>query len=59
VLVLGINPNRNNPYEEKVIKAYWTKWFTEMKIKHFEIKNADLPSNTDKIIKDFILEKNP
>ncbi|PXY39549.1 hypothetical protein DMB65_17160 [Flavobacterium cheongpyeongense] len=57
VLVLGINPNRNNPYEEKVIKAYWTKWFTEMKIKHFEIKNADLPSNTEKIIKDFILEK--
>jgi hypothetical protein len=57
VLVLGINPNRNNPYEEKVIKAYWIKWFTEMKIKHFEIKNADLPSNTEKIIKDFILKK--
>jgi len=56
VLVLGINPVKNNPYEEKVIKAYWTKWFTEMKIKHFEIKNADLPSNMDKIIKDFILK---
>lgn len=57
VLVLGINPNKNNPYEGKVIKAYWTKWFTEMKIKHFEIKNADLPSNMEKIIKDFILKK--
>jgi len=57
VLVLGINPNKNNPYEEKVIKEYWTKWFTEMKIKRFEIKNADLPSNMDKIIKDFILKK--
>lgn len=57
VLVIGINPNHNNPYEEKVIKAYWTKWFTEMKISHFEIKNADLPSNTENIIKDFILEK--
>lgn len=57
VLVIGINPNRNNPYEEKVIKAYWTKWFTEMKIKRFEIKNADLPSDTEKIIKDFILQK--
>lgn len=57
VLVIGINPNRNNPYEEKVLKAYWTKWFTEMKISHFEIKNADLPSNTEKIIKDFILNK--
>lgn len=57
VLVLGINPSKNNPFEEKVIKAYWTKWLSEMKIKHFEIKNADLPSNMDKIIKDFILEK--
>jgi hypothetical protein len=57
VLVLGINPNKNNPFEEKVIKAYWNKWLSEMKIKHFEIKNADLPSNMDKIIKDFILEK--
>lgn len=56
VLVLGINPSKTNPYEEKVIKAYWTKWFTEMKIKHFEIKNADLPSNMDKIITDFILK---
>lgn len=56
VLVLGINPSKNNPFEEKVIKAYWNKWLSEMKIKHFEIKNADLPSNMDKIIKDFILE---
>lgn len=57
VLVLGINPEKNNPYEEKVIKAYWTKWFTEMKINHFEIKNADLPSNMEKIIQDFIQKK--
>ncbi|MDR7212655.1 hypothetical protein [Flavobacterium piscis] len=57
VLVLGINPGKNNPYEEKVIKAYWSKWLTEMNIKHFEIKSADLPSNMDKIIKDFILNK--
>jgi len=57
VLVLGINPDKKNPYEEKVIRAYWSKWFTEMKITHFEIKNADLPSNMEKIIKDFILNK--
>jgi len=57
VLVLGIHPDNKNPYEEKVIKTYWTKWFTEMKIKHFEIKNADLPSNMEKIIQDFILKK--
>ncbi|MBF4487332.1 hypothetical protein [Flavobacterium sp. CSZ] len=57
VLVLGINPDKKNPYEEKVIRAYWSKWFTEMKITNFEIKNADLPSNMEKIIKDFILNK--
>ncbi|MGO4773665.1 hypothetical protein ACEN2I_18580 [Flavobacterium sp. W22_SRS_FK3] len=57
VLILGINPAKNNPYEEKVIKAYWNKWLTEMNIKHFQVKNTDLPSNMDKIINDFILEK--
>lgn len=57
VLVLGINPGKKNPYEEKVIKAYWTKWFTEMKVDRFEIKNADLPSNMEQIIKDFILRQ--
>ncbi|GIQ57097.1 hypothetical protein Flavo103_02330 [Flavobacterium collinsii] len=57
VLVIGINPGKNNPYEEKVIKAYWTKWFTEMKIDRFEIKNVDLPSNMEQIIKNFVLRK--
>ncbi|MCD0464923.1 hypothetical protein [Flavobacterium sp. ENC] len=56
VLVLGINPGKTNPYEEKVIKAYWTKWFSEMKVKHFEIKSAGLPSDMEKIIRDFIVE---
>lgn len=54
ILVLGINPSPNNQYEEKVIKAYWNKWFSEMKVKKFDIKNADLPSNMDKVIKEFI-----
>ena len=54
VLVLGINPDSNNPYEEDVIKMYWSNWLKEMKVKHIEIKSTDLPSNTDKIIKDFI-----
>lgn len=57
ILVLGINPNQKNPYEEDVIKAYWTNWFQSMKVKRFEIRNADLPSNMDKIIKDFISKK--
>lgn len=57
VLVLGINPDAKNPYEEDVIRAYWSKWLEEMKVKDFEIKQADLPSNMDKIIREFILKE--
>lgn len=56
VLVLGINPDVKNPYEEDVIKAYWINWLTEMKVKKFDVKKADLPSNMDKVIKGFILK---
>ncbi len=55
ILVLGINPNTSNPYEEDVIKEYWSKWLTAMNVKRFEIKSADLPSNMDKVIKEFII----
>ena len=54
ILVLGINPNPKNPYEEDVVKAYWSNWFESMKVKRYEIRNTDLPSNMDKVIKDFI-----
>jgi hypothetical protein len=54
ILVLGINPDPKNPYEEDVIKAYWTKWFEDMKVKRYEIRSAELPSNMDNIIKNFI-----
>lgn len=57
ILILGINPNPKNPYEEDVIKAYWANWFAAMKVKRYEIRNADLPSNMDKVIKDFIENK--
>ena len=57
ILVLGINPDKKNPHEEDVIKTYWTKWFVEMKVKKFQILNADLPSNLDKTITNFILPK--
>lgn len=56
ILVLGINPNPKNPYEEDVIKAYWSNWFETMKVKRYEIWNADIPSNMDKVIKDFIIK---
>ncbi|MEM9001702.1 MAG: hypothetical protein AAGB24_15690 [Bacteroidota bacterium] len=57
VLVLGINPSDKNPYEEDVIRAYWNKWLGEMGVKNFEIKQADLPSNMEKIIREFILSE--
>lgn len=57
VLVLGVNPDDKNPYEEDVIVGYWTKWLKEMNVKNFEIKQADLPSNMDKIIRSFILKE--
>lgn len=55
ILVLGINPDKKNPYEGKVIREYWSNWFTGMKVKRFEIKETGLPSNMDKVINDFIL----
>jgi hypothetical protein len=50
VIVLGINPTKGNPFEEDVIKEYWENWFKEMKIKNYQIKSADLPSNLEPII---------
>lgn len=57
ILVLGINPSKGNPYEEDVIRSYWTQWFDEMKVAKYEIKQADLPTHMDKIIRDFILKE--
>lgn len=54
VLVLGINPDNKNPYEEDVIKAYWTKWFEAMKVKRYEIRSSELPADADEVIRDFI-----
>lgn len=50
VIVLGINPEKGNPFEEGAIKEYWENWFKEMKIKNYQIKSADLPSNLEPII---------
>lgn len=58
VIVLGINPEKGNPFEEAVIKEYWENWFKEMKIKNYQIKSADLPSNIEPIILKAISNKN-
>lgn len=56
ILVFGINPDKKNDFEEDVIIRYWSDWFNKMKVGRYEIKTAELPSNMDKIIKDFILQ---
>lgn len=58
VIVLGINPEKGNPFEEGVIKEYWENWFKEMKIKNYQIKSADLPSNLEPLILKAISGKN-
>lgn len=55
ILVLNINPSTNSPYEEDVLRAFWTDWFEKMGVKRYEIQTSDLPSNTENIIKDFLL----
>lgn len=56
ILVLGINPDQKNEYEGEIIKKFWSDWFTKMGVERFEIKSAELPSNMEKIIYDFILK---
>ncbi|PKF75071.1 hypothetical protein [Chryseobacterium sp. PMSZPI] len=58
IIVLGINPEKGNPFEEAVIKEYWENWFKEMNIKKYQIKSADLPSNLEPIILKAIADKN-
>lgn len=57
VLVLEVNPIKTRLSDEDVIKAYFEKWFKEMKIKKFEIYNTDLPSNTKLRIEKFLQQQ--
>ena len=57
VIVIGINPEKGNPFEGDVIKTYWQDWLKEMNVKNYQVKEADLPSNLDPIIKKIILNK--
>ncbi len=57
VLVIGITShNDENPYTQDIIEAYWKKWFDEMGVKKYKIKNADIPSSIEKVITNFILK---
>lgn len=55
ILVLGVNSDANHKSDEDVINLYLSKWFTDMKVKRYAIKNTDIPANTSKRISDFIL----
>lgn len=54
IIVLGINPSVNNPYEEDVIKQYWSDWFKAMKVKKFDLLTNDLPSALAPVIQQII-----
>lgn len=54
VLVIGLNPSEKNPYELDVLKEYWKNWLNDMNVNKFEIRDADLPINLEKVINDFI-----
>lgn len=55
VLVLGINPNKKNEYEEDVLKEFWGEWLKQMNVNKCEILLSDLPPNLDRTIQDFIV----
>jgi len=57
VVVLGINPARNNPYEGEVINQYWLEWLNNMGVKKTYIKLADLPADLDPVLQKIILGK--
>lgn len=57
VIIIGINPEKGNPFEGEVIKTYWENWLKEMDVKKYQIKDADLPSNLEPFIKNTILNR--
>ncbi|MDQ0636880.1 hypothetical protein QF042_000445 [Pedobacter sp. W3I1] len=57
IIVLGINPSKQNPYEEDVIKQYWADWFTAMKVKKFHLITTDLSANLAPVLQKIISEK--
>lgn len=57
IVILGINPEKGNPFESDVIKIYWENWLKEMNVKKYQIKDADLPSNLEPLIKNTISNK--
>ncbi|MFN0254446.1 hypothetical protein [Pedobacter ureilyticus] len=57
IIVLGINPSKNNPYESDVINQYWADWLKSMGVKKYHLKNNDLPTNLEPVILKIISRK--
>ena len=56
VLVLGVvnHDKRRNPYGKDVIEKYWEDWLESMGVFKYKIYGADLPTNMEGAIQDFI-----
>ncbi len=55
VLVLGIvNHDKKNPYGKDVIQKYWSDWLESMGVMKYKIYGAELPSNMEGAIEDFL-----
>lgn len=57
IVVLGINPAKNNPYEGEVINQYWSEWLKAMGVKKTYMKSSDLPADLDPVLQKIILGK--
>ena len=59
ILVLGVrSENSENPYALDILRTYWEEWLMEMGVgaESIKIKEADIASSVDKVIRDFILK---
>ncbi|MGG8497724.1 hypothetical protein ACQY1Q_15040 [Tenacibaculum sp. TC6] len=57
VLVIGLvnHDKKRNPYGKDVVKKYWENWLQTMGVKKFEVYGAELPSNIENTITNFMM----
>ncbi len=53
VLVLELTPKPAFPNDIDILKTYWKKWLREMGVKHYAVYASELPTLTEKRIKNF------
>lgn len=56
VLVLEVSHTGKYKKDEEIIRKVLEKWFTEMRVKRWEVFNSDLPSTTKNKIDRFLME---